>query len=102
MSNKVKTITKQTISDTITKNIGVSNSHAKEIVDLFFQTICQGLKEDNVVKISRFGIFQVLLKKERVGRNPKNMEDAIINKRKVVTFKASEIIRNKLNKSDKN
>jgi integration host factor subunit alpha len=102
MTDKIKTTTKQTLSDSLVKKIGISNSHAKEIVDIFFKTISQGLKEDGVVKISRFGTFKILNKKERLGRNPKNLEDAIIKPRKVATFKTSEIIRNTLNKSVKN
>ncbi len=102
MKNKIKTTTKQTLSDTLVKKIGISNSHAKEIIDIFFKTISQGLKEDGVVKISRFGTFKILNKKERLGRNPKNLEDVIIKPRKVANFKISEIIRNTLNKSVKN
>ena len=96
-SNDVKkTITKQSIANAVTAQVGISNSHAQELVELFFKTIAQGLKEDGIVKISRFGTFQILNKKERIGRNPKSMEDAIIKARKVVTFKASDIVRNKL------
>jgi integration host factor subunit alpha len=102
MKHKAKTITKQKISNAITSNIGISNTSSKEIVDLFFKMIEQGLKEDGIVKISRFGTFQILNKKERLGRNPKSMEDAIITSRKVATFKVSEVIRDKLNKRDKN
>ena len=100
MKEKSNTITKQTISDSIENNIGISNSHAQEIVDLFFKTINQGLQEDGIVKIARFGTFKVQKKKERLGRNPKSMEDAIIKSRQVVTFKVSDTIKNKLNHSD--
>ncbi len=99
MENK-KTITKNTLSTAVTNKVGLSKSHADELVDLFFKTIIQGLEEDGVVKISRFGTFSILNKKERLGRNPKSLEDAIISSRKVVSFKASDIIRNKLNNSD--
>lgn len=102
MTEKQKTTTKQTLADSLVKKVGISNSHAKEIVDVFFRTISQGLKEDGVVKISRFGTWNILNKKERLGRNPKSLEDAIIKPRKVVTFKTSEIIRDTLNKRDKN
>jgi integration host factor subunit alpha len=99
MANK-KNITKQTLASAVTAKVGLSKSHADELVDLFFKTIIQGLEEDGVVKISRFGTFSILNKKERLGRNPKSLEDAIINSRKVVSFKASDIIRNKINKRD--
>ena len=51
------------------------------------------------VKISDFGTFNILEKSERIGRNPKTKVEKLISSRKVVTFKASKKIKNKLNKS---
>ena len=91
-------ITKKNLANTIIDKVGISSVDAKKLVDNFFQTIIQGIQEDHIVKISRFGTFKTSEKKERLGRNPKNREDVIINSRKVVTFKASDVVKNKINK----
>ncbi len=71
------------------ENIIVNNSNRNDVR--------KKLKENNVVKISNFGNFKVLNKKERVGRNPKNKVETKISARKVVTFKSSNFFKNKIN-----
>ena len=97
-NKQAKSYTKKDLIKAVTTDVGINEEHAKKVVDLFFNTIKQGLLEDSIVKISRFGNFKIRHKKERIGRNPKNMEDAIISARKTVSFQLSEFLRNKLNK----
>ena len=69
-----------------------------KFVDNFFKTLIVELIKSNKVKISSFGTFAVLDKKERIGRNPKTKVVAKIKSRKVVKFKASNFIKMKINK----
>ena len=56
------------------------------------------LKKDEIIKISNFGNFKVKMKNERIGRNPKTKQTAKISARKVVSFKASKILKSRINK----
>ena len=78
--------------------MGFSKNFSLIFVDDFFENLIQELTKLNKVKISSFGTFKVISKKERIGRNPKTKIEAKITPRKVVTFKPSPIIKSKLNK----
>tara|TARA_Y100001970_G_scaffold263602_1_gene349261 strand:- start:533 stop:826 length:294 start_codon:yes stop_codon:yes gene_type:complete len=67
------------------------------IYDNIFLIIKNGLKKDGRFKISKFGTFKVLFKKERIGFNPKSKVKHPISQRKVIVFSPSKIVKNKLN-----
>jgi integration host factor subunit alpha len=67
------------------------------VVDSFFEEICGTLVRGESVKISSFGSFLIRHKKERMGRNPKTGEDATISERRVVTFRASQNLKSRVN-----
>lgn len=92
-----KNITRKDIGKSIYGNLGISKTLTEDIAKQVFKIITQKLKENNVIKISNFGNFKVLNKKERVGRNPKNKVETKISARKVVTFKSSNFFKNKIN-----
>ena len=69
----------------------------ESIYDNIFLIIKNGLKKDSRFKISKFGTFKVLFKKERFGLNPKSKVKHYISERKVVVFSPSKIVKNKLN-----
>ena len=69
----------------------------ESIYDNIFLIIKNGLKKDSRFKISKFGTFKVLFKKERSGLNPKSKVKHSISERKVVVFSPSKIVKNKLN-----
>ena len=92
-----KNFTRKDLSNKIYQNLGLSKNYSSTIVDNFFETLIQELIKSNKIKISSFGTFKVINKKERVGRNPKTKEKAIIIPRKVVRFKPSSSIKEKLN-----
>ena len=91
------TLTRSEIADEIFENIGLSRSESAELVDMAFDIMTDGLVEDGVLKISNFGTFQVRQKNARVGRNPKTGVEVTITPRKVVTYKASNILKEKMN-----
>ena len=92
-----KNFTRRDLSNKIYQNLGFSKNFSSTIVDNFFEIMTSELIRSNKVKISSFGTFKVMSKKERIGRNPKTKIEAKITSRKVVKFKPSLIIKKKLN-----
>ena len=90
-----KNFTRKNLSTHIYKNIGFSKSFSLEIIDDFFKSITEHLIKFNEVKISSFGTFVVVKKKERIGRNPKTKVKAKISARKVIKFTPSLIFKKK-------
>ena len=95
-----KNFTRKELSTKIYKNLGFSKSLSSKIVDNFFETLISEIIKSNKIKISSFGTFSTLNKKERVGRNPKTKIEAKIFSRKVVKFKPSLILKEKLNRNE--
>lgn len=94
----VKTnFTRKDLSKKIYQNLGFSKSYSSRVIDNFFETLIQELIRSNKIKISSFGTFKVINKKKRIGRNPKTKEEAIILPRKVVKFRPSLLVKQKLN-----
>ena len=92
-----KNFTRKDLSNNIFKNIGFSKNFSSKIIDNFFETLINHIIKFNKVKISSFGTFEVIKKRERIGRNPKTKEEAKISSRKIVKFKPSSIFKNKIN-----
>lgn len=90
------TIKKLDLVNHLHDTLGLNKVESKEFVEAFFQEIKQSLKNNEDVKISGFGSFKILNKKERPGRNPKTGEPVTISARKVVTFKASQKLRKRI------
>ena len=91
-----KTITKLDLVNHLNQKMGLNKVESKELVEAFFNEIKKSLTDNEEVKISGFGNFKILNKKERPGRNPKTGEPAIISARRVVTFKAGQKLRKKM------
>ena len=94
-----KNFTRKDLSEKVYKNLGFSKNLSTKIVDNFFETLVSGLKLSNKIKITSFGTFTVSQKKERIGRNPKTKVVAKIYPRKVIKFKASSIVKKKINEN---
>ena len=94
-----KNFTRKDLSKKIYQNLGFSINFSLTIIDNFFEILIQELLKSNKVKISSFGTFKVINKKERIGRNPKTKIEAKIVPRKVVKFKPSLLVKEKLNSS---
>ncbi len=86
-------LTKADIANCIFDEIGLSKREAKEIVELFFDQICDALAKGQLVKISGFGNFELHDKGERPGRNPKTGEMIPVSARRVVTFRSGQKLR---------
>jgi len=92
-----KNFTRKDLSNKIYQNLGFSKNFSSTIIDNFFEIIVQELLKSEKIKISSFGTFKVINKKERIGRNPKTKIEAKIVPRKVVKFKPSLLVKEKLN-----
>ena len=92
-----KNFTRKNLSNNVHYNLGFSKNISSLIIDDFFESLVSKLIKFNKIKISSFGTFIVVYKKERIGRNPKTKVEAKIVARKVVKFKPSNIIKEKLN-----
>ena len=91
-----KTITKLDLINHLNEKLGLNKVESKELVEAFFDEIKKSLIDNEEVKISGFGNFKILNKKERPGRNPKTGKPALISARRVVTFKAGQKLRKKM------
>jgi len=95
-----KNFTRKDLSNKIYQNLGFSKNLSSKIVDNFFETLISGIIKSNKIKISSFGTFSVLNKKERMGRNPKTKVEAKIFSRRVVKFIPSLLLKEKLNRNE--
>ncbi len=91
------TITRSDLTNSIYREIGLSQTQSSELVDEVFEIIMNGVKEEDVVKISGFGTFKKRKKNARYGRNPKTKEEHLIAERYVVTFTASNVLKEQIN-----
>lgn len=89
-------ITKADLADTLFNELGLNKREAKEFVELFFEKIRIALETGDSVKLSGFGNFGVREKNPRPGRNPKTGEEIPITARRVVTFKASQKLKDRV------
>ena len=91
------TLTKAQIIESFQNNLGFTKNQSSEIIESILSIIKNALAESEDVLISGFGKFCVNQKKERRGRNPATGDDMMLAPRKVVTFKCSGKLREKLN-----
>ena len=91
------TLTKSHIVDTMTDQLGFPRKSSSEILETLLETIKSTLENGDDVLISGFGKFCVKEKNSRRGRNPSTGEDMILDGRKVVVFRCSHLLRDKIN-----
>ncbi|MEA3332194.1 MAG: integration host factor subunit alpha [Pseudomonadota bacterium] len=90
-------MTKADMVDLVYEQIGVSKRESARIVETIFDVIKETLERGENVKISGFGSFNLQQKKPRRGRNPQTGEEITISARRVLSFKASNVLRELLN-----
>jgi integration host factor subunit alpha len=88
---------KKDIADAIRLDLNISNSESVLVTESILKTIKETLASGDEVLVSRFGKFQVNQKSERLGRNPYTGEPMMLPPHRVVTFKASCMLRDRLN-----
>ena len=90
-------LTKATITDHLTDKLGLPRNRSSEAVESVLEIIKSALESGDDVLVSGFGKLCVKNKKERRGRNPATGEDAMLRARRVVTFKCSGKLRDRIN-----
>jgi integration host factor subunit alpha len=99
MSNS--TITRAHLSEAVYQEVGLSRNDSSQLVDVVLEEISQALVRGEMVKLSSFGSFQIRSKTERIGRNPKTGEEVPISPRRVLVFRASHVLKDKVNRAQK-
>ncbi len=93
-------LTKAEVSEHLYEELGLSKRDAKLLVEEFFEQIRESLESGEQVKLSGFGNFDLRVKNERPGRNPKTGEDIPISARKVVTFRPGQKLKTRVEEAN--
>ncbi len=91
------TITRADLSEAVYQEVGLSRNESAELVESVLNEISDALVRGEMVKLSSFGSFSVREKGERIGRNPKTGEEVPILPRRVLVFRASHVLKNRIN-----
>lgn len=97
MESKKRCLTKADLADAIYDALPVDKQKAAELVEDYIEIIKDSLEREGKVMLSGFGSYEVNYKDARKGRNPQTGEPLILRERKVVKFKASQLLRKAIN-----
>lgn len=92
-----KTVTRADLCEAVYQAVGLSRTESADLVELVLEEICSSVVRGEAVKLSSFGSFVVRSKGERVGRNPKTGEEVPISPRRVMVFKPSNVLKQRIN-----
>lgn len=93
------TVTRAQLAEAVYQEVGLSRNDSAQLVDVILEEVSQALIREEMVKLSSFGSFQVRSKGQRVGRNPKTGQEVPILPRKVLVFRASHVLKDKINRA---
>lgn len=93
------TVTRAQLAEAVYQEVGLSRNDSAQLVDVILEEISQALIREEMVKLSSFGSFQVRSKGQRIGRNPKTGEEVPILPRRVLVFRASHVLKDKINRA---
>lgn len=91
-----KTLTRMDLSEAVFREVGLSRNESAQLVEAVLDHMSDALVAGEQVKISSFGTFSVRDKTARVGRNPKTGEEVPINPRRVLTFRPSHLMKDRV------
>lgn len=91
-----KTLTRMDLSEAVFREVGLSRNESAELVESVLKHMSDALVTGEQVKISSFGTFSVREKSARVGRNPKTGEEVPIHPRRVLTFRPSHLMKDRV------
>jgi integration host factor subunit alpha len=97
-TDAANTLTRADLADVVHRRLGLSRAESAGVVERVLHHMCHALSEGKNVKVSGFGTFILRDKGERVGRNPKTGIEVPIAPRRVMTFRASQIMRDRIAK----
>lgn len=90
------TLTRMDLSEAVFREVGLSRNESSELVESVLGSISNALVRGETVKISSFGTFSVRQKAARVGRNPKTGEEVPITPRRVLSFRPSHLMKERV------
>ncbi len=93
------TVTRADLTEAVYQEVGLSRNDSAQLVETVLQQMGDALTRGESVKISSFGSFSVRQKGQRIGRNPKTGEEVPILPRRVLVFRASHVLKNKINRA---
>lgn len=93
------TVTRAQLSEAVYQEVGLSRNESAELVESVLKEIADSLVKGETVKISSFGSFYVREKGRRIGRNPKTGEEVPILPRRVLVFRPSHVLKDRINQS---
>ena len=92
-----KSITRLHLSDAVYRTVGLSRTESASLVELVLEEISDCIERGETLKLSSFGSFVVREKGQRMGRNPKTGKEAVISARRVLVFKPSAVLKQRIN-----
>lgn len=94
---KNRTLTRADLAEAVYQEVGLSRKSSSQLVEQLLEEITGTLIDGEAVKLSAFGNFAVRSKKARMGRNPKTGEEVPIDPRRVLVFRASHVLKDRIN-----
>jgi integration host factor subunit alpha len=94
-----RTLTRAHLGEAVYEEVGLSRNESNELVESVLNKISSTLVKGETVKVSSFGTFSVRSKGQRIGRNPKTGKEVPILPRRVLVFRPSQILKDKVNQS---
>jgi integration host factor subunit alpha len=91
-----ETLTRAAIAEAMNRKLGLSRAESLSMVEAILAHMCEALSNGENVKISGFGTFLLRDKTERIGRNPKTGVEVPITPRRVLTFRASQLLKERI------
>ena len=92
-----RTITRAQLSEAVYQEVGLSRNESADLLETVLTYVSDALADGETVKVSSFGSFSVRQKGQRIGRNPKTGEEVPILPRKVLVFRPSQVLKNRIN-----
>ena len=93
------TVTRADLTEAVYQEVGLSRNESAQLVELVLEEIASTLAKGEAVKVSSFGTFSVRDKAQRIGRNPKTGEEGPILPRRVLVFRASHVLKDRINRA---
>ncbi len=94
-----RTVTRRHLTDAVYQEVGLSRNELAQLVESVLDVIASTLARGEAVKISSFGTYTVRDKAQRIGRNPRTGEEVPILPRRVLMFRASLVLKDRINRS---
>ena len=91
-----KTITRADLAEAVYRKVGLSRTESSQLVEMVLEEVCNAIVRGESVKLSSFATFHVRSKNERIGRNPKTGEEVPILPRRVMTFRPSHLMKERV------